>query len=369
MPCYWLKSQISRDHNDFMEVEKRNAALIRDPLLERVLRNKIPDASEIQLILFQHCNLACNFCGQDHKSRTGLDTIVQKADEIVSFMKGNLKKKHFVNMMGGEIFNDDLPDKVYEDYFRLCAHVDFEAKQMDHEVRFSFATNLIFANSGRVKNFFDKLDAHDIDFCVSTSYDFFGRQNALWSKEVFHQNLELFQEKIRVINVVLTKPSIQKLIQNNDATFVALYEKFEIFFEYFQPERNSDLLMPSDDEILKAFIFLAQNYPKSSPVAGMLNSRQNRMTCYGMNSMTLLPSGEKARCRYLDYKPDAFKNDVNYQSNSNIVSSFLEENECLKCQWFERCTLRCFVQADWKNREKSQICIFKTFFGQLAELK
>ncbi|MFN9066677.1 MAG: hypothetical protein ACK5V3_05570, partial [Bdellovibrionales bacterium] len=62
-----------------------------------------------------------------------------------------------------------------------------------------------------------------------------------------------------------------------------------------------------------------------------------------------------------------FNSEVNYQSNSNIVTSFIEENECLSCEWFQRCTLRCFVQADWEKREKTSVCLFKTFFSEITK--
>ncbi|MFN9068843.1 MAG: radical SAM protein, partial [Bdellovibrionales bacterium] len=288
----------------------RSSDLQRDPVLEKLLKNKIPDASEIQLILFQHCNLACNFCGQDHKSKTGLDTIVQKAEQIVDFMKNNLRKKHFVNVMGGEIFNDDITDHIYEDYFRLLNHVHFEASQMDHEVRFSFATNLVFKKTDRVLSFFKKLEDHDIDFCLATSYDFTGRHNQLWDRQQYLDNTNTFSAFIRTINVVLTKPSIQNMINSKDPLFDQLYEKYQIFFEYYQPEKNPHILMPTDQEILDALIYLAKNYPKSSPVSEMINNSQNQMTCFGLNSMTLLPTGEKTRCRYLEYKPNSFNSEV-----------------------------------------------------------
>lgn len=151
-------------------------------------------------------------------------------------------------------------------------------------------------------------------------------------------------------------------MSTEDKYFDFLYENFELFFEYYQPEANPEALMPSDKEILDAFLFLAKKYPNVSPIKDLVNNTQNRMTCYGLNSMTLLPDGSMARCRYMKQAPDSFKHEVNYKSNSNITNAFLKENDCLSCEWFERCSFRCFVQADWAKRNPEARCIFKTFF-------
>lgn len=344
-----------------------NKELETDKFLVSMLDKKIPESSEIQLILFQHCNLSCNFCGQDHKSRTGIDTITQKADEIIKFIKNNIRKSHIVNIMGGEVFNDDLPDHVFNDYKRLIFEVNQYAISTDQIVRFNWATNLIFKNYEKVQKLFADLDKAEITTYISTSYDFFGRKTALWKDELFKANVEYFSDRIKTINFVLTRPAIQYMINEKDEYFDYLYSKFHIFFEYFQPEKNSDLLMPTDDELLEMFLFLAKKYPNVSPINDWLKNDQNRMTCYGLNSMTLLPDGKKARCRYLSYKEGDFKHKVNYQNNGEIVQAFMAENECLSCEWYNRCSMRCFVQADWSKRQKSQRCIFKTFFEKTVK--
>ena len=343
-----------------MIVDKANLKV--DEFLNKLLERKIPESSEVQLILFQHCNLKCNFCGQDHKNATGLDTITLKAEEIKKFMTGNLRKSHIINMMGGELFNDDLPQRVFDDYSRLLLDIHQFAMETEQKVYFNFATNLIFNARERVLDFVKTMKSHGISCNMSTSYDFYGRKSKLWDEDLFKANIDYFQDHIKTINCVLTKPAIQLFTRTPDAYFDYLYSKFDIFFEYYQPEANPQILMPSDKEILDAFLFLAKKYPNVSPIKDLVNNTQNRMTCYGLNSMTLLPDGSKARCRYMEHPEGAFKNDVDYKSNSNITNAFLQENECLSCEWFERCSFRCFVQADWSRRKIEDKCIFKTFF-------
>src|SRR5690606_20009766 len=184
-----------------------------DEFLNRLLDRKIPESSEVQLILFQHCNLRCNFCGQDHSNPTGIDTIVQKSEEIINFMTNNFRKSHIVNMMGGEIFNDDLPEKVFDDYLRLTSIIHEFAISTEQVVRFNFATNLIFTKKERVLSFIQKVISKGIECYLSTSYDFFGRKSKLWPVELFEENIEYFQRHIKTINCILTKPAIHRFTQ------------------------------------------------------------------------------------------------------------------------------------------------------------
>jgi len=344
-----------------------NTELEVDEFLNKILDRKIPESSEIQLILFQQCNLKCSFCGQDHDSPLGLDSITQKAASIIKFITGNQRKSHIVNMMGGELFHDGFPDKIYDDYERLIKKIYHYAQQSGQVVKFNFATNLIFTNNERVLNFVHKMKTAGVECYMSTSYDFAGRKNKLWNKDLFEKNILIFKDYLKTINVVLTKPAIHSFTKEHDEYFEFLYGNFEMFFEYYQPEANPEILMPSDKEILDAFLFLAKKYPNVSPIKELIKNTSNRMTCYGLNSMTLLPDGSMARCRYMKHAPDAFKHEVNYKSNSNIATAFIQENECLSCEWFERCSFRCFVQADWSKRKSEAKCIFKTFFENVVK--
>jgi radical SAM protein with 4Fe4S-binding SPASM domain len=344
-----------------------NTELEVDYFLNKVLDRKIPESSEIQLILFQQCNLKCSFCGQDHDSPQGLDTITQKAATIIRFITGNPRKSHIVNMMGGELFHDGFSEKIYDDYEKLVSKIHGYAHQIGHKVKFNFATNLIFEKYERVLYFLEKIKASGVECYISTSYDFAGRKNKLWNKNLFEKNIIIFKDHIKTINIVLTKPAIHNFTKEHDPYFDFLYENFDMFFEYYQPEANPEFLMPSDAEILDAFLFLAKKYPNVSPIMELVNNHQNRMTCYGLNSMTLLPDGSLARCRYMKHSTDAFKHEVNFNSNSNIVNAFLDDNQCLSCEWFERCSFRCFVQADWSKRKSEAKCIFKTFFEKIVQ--
>lgn len=330
--------------------------------VQQLLQNKTPNQSEIEIHLFEFCNLRCHFCGQDHDDKTGMFNISEKIPLVNEFIANNSEKKHILNIMGGEIFNDLIDDALFEDYFTFANQIHQFATQLGHECQFNWVTNLVYKKVDRVINLIKRLENAGISTKISTSYDFSGRRNRIWSEEVFHQNLTTLKNNIYTIGFVLTKPAIRFLLNSRDEYFEHLYQHYPLYFDFYVPENKASLLMPSDQDILAAYNYIAKNYPNVSPVKELLENGSNKMTCYSLNKLTLLPDNREVKCRYLKYKDTDFKTPIDYKSNDNIILNFVQENECLSCNWFDRCGFRCFVQADWAAREKTEVCIFKSFF-------
>lgn len=334
----------------------------KEQYLKHLLVNKLTDSSEIELHLFEYCNLACSFCGQDHDSKEGMNTIVDKAQQVIDFMKSSSMNAHCVNIMGGEIFNDDIIDSVFADYIVFCNLINTYADQTGQSVRFNFVTNLIFSKN--IANV-ERVLATIQNSMISTSYDFAGRGLDINRMLAFKANLERFKERIGVVGMVMTRPSIRKLLANNDRFFKEkLYPNYPIYFDWYVPENSADKMMPSEAEILDALLYLADEYPKIEPVRSLLENEQNKMSCYSLNKVTILPTGKEVTCRYLEYDKDKFHNEVDYSSNANIVEAHLDRQGCMGCEWFDRCQFRCFVQADWKAQERMQTCFMKEFFNR-----
>lgn len=332
--------------------------------LNDLLKDKISDSSEIELHLFEFCNLNCAFCGQDHNSTVGMSTIYQKAVSVIEFIKKSDLKKHTINIMGGEIFNDEIPHQLFEDYLDFYYEINDYCLVRDIEVRFNWVTNLIFnKNVPEVEKLFSRMSDNAF---ISTSYDFSGRGLNINRSLQFKHNLNHFKDKIGVVGFVLTRPSIKKLLNDQDKFFKeVLYPNYHLYFDYYVPEKSSDKMLPSDEELLEALRYLAKHYPNVSPVKQMIENEKNEMTCFSLNKVTILPDGREVTCRYLDYQPEDFIHPVDYSSNENIIEAHLERNQCISCQWFNKCTFRCFVQADWKKLERANYCVFKTFFDEL----
>ena len=332
-----------------------------------LLAAKVPDSSEIEVHLFEFCNLRCHFCGQDHEDKTGIDSVGDKIPRIKEFISNNPSRNHILNIMGGEIFNDNIENQTIDSYFEFAEEIHQHARSVGHQCQFNWVTNLVYKDGARVRSFIERLHEQGIKAKISTSYDFSGRKNKIWSEEIFHQNLTALADHIYTIGFVLTKPAIKFLISSNDPYFDYLYERFPLYFDFYVPENHAAILMPSDQDILDAYSFIAKKYPKVSPVKELLENSQNKMTCYSLNKLTLLPDNREVKCRYLNYKPGDFKSEVDYSTNDNIILNYVQENECLSCDWYSRCGFRCFVQADWSRREKLSRCLFKSFFENNKE--
>lgn len=334
--------------------------------LKHVLKDKVPDSTEIELHLFEFCNLSCSFCGQDHDSTEGMNTITEKANQVIGFIQQSGMTSHIVNTMGGEIFNDLVPDETFDQYWEFYNLINGWCAEHNHRVRFNWVTNLVFQKSDRVLDLITRMRAVGNNAFISTSYDFAGRGFNLNRTLQYGRNLKIFGDWITVIGFVLTKPAIRKILFKEDRFFKeVLYNNYTLYFDYYVPELGADKMMPSEQEMLDCMVFIAENYPEIYPVKDLILRERNKMTCYSMNKTTILPSGREVTCRYMEYQPVQFLSKVDYSSNSNIIEAHLERNKCLNCKWFDRCAFRCFVQADWAELERTEECLFREFFNRM----
>ena len=60
-----------------------------------LIDQKVIDYAEVIVILFEHCNLKCAFCPQDHNSfeNTSRESILSKVDYISTWINNNNKTK------------------------------------------------------------------------------------------------------------------------------------------------------------------------------------------------------------------------------------------------------------------------------------
>ena len=116
--------------------------------IANILRNKVPDYAEVEVFFFEHCNLKCVHCFQDHSATVGMsrDSILSKATLISEFVR-NAKKNHVVlNIMGGELFQDHLLSEFLPVYTEFIEIVSDAANQVNKTLRFNFVTNLLATN-------------------------------------------------------------------------------------------------------------------------------------------------------------------------------------------------------------------------------
>lgn len=356
-------------YTDFLKAKEQSP--VSETFIKAILKNKIPDEAEIEVSLFQICGLKCAFCWQDHDDKTGLESIVGKIEPITEFVKSNPSKKFNVCLMGGEIFEEAREDQHYEDYFTLIQGVNANAEPLGKKVKWILVTNLLFKDPTRVLAFTERLNEAGVEWCISSSLDFHGRPVKHSIETLWHKNVLRFKDHIGTINMVLTGPTIRRFLDRNTdrSYFDYLYrEGFPLSFDYYTPESNAELLVPSDEELLNFFLEVARNYPQMEPMKAWLENEFNQMSCMSLNKLTILPNNRMVTCRQLEYGGNDFQHQIHYESNANIIQSFITKKECLSCPYFGRCGFSCFVLDDhvyFSQRQKLSECLYKIMFREI----
>ncbi|MDR3607764.1 MAG: radical SAM protein [Oligoflexia bacterium] len=340
---------------------------------EVALRRKMNDEGEFFINFFERCNLQCGFCYQKHDDWTGIDGILGKVHSLLKQVDrlGSQYLGYQVNMMGGELFMDEVPDEVFEKYFEFVIKVSEGIRARGKYAHFHFVTNLIFSKTERVTNLLEQLKRHGHEVPICVSYDFSGRFNKA-TLEVFKRNLETFFPSIKMISTVLTKPNVEIMLgkrSEESATIdylKSLYNRgLYCYFDYFSPQHNAESYSPSDQELFEAFSWLIEHFPKSGPVQDMFDLRPQKMSCRA--DQIVQPDGTVGRCRILVDKRtlgDFGGTPYNFD-NGNMQGRFVENMGCLQCEYFDNCGLGCFLLHDYDKRPKMDTCLFRKLYQKI----
>lgn len=344
-------------------------------ITKSLLEEKRPkDVAEIELSLFENCNIKCDFCFLDTKSteHMSLQDMFSKIPIIEEFLKerAGCAQMLQVNFLGGELFQDKLIDQGYLAYYYAMAYRISELAEKYGFIgyRVIWVSNLLFANKEAVKEHIDALRAEGIDNHLIISYDFDGRPMS----NRYRKNLEWFgPEYIISLSLVGTIPSIIEFMKDRDEYFKnELYGKYEAYFDSYIPEHGYDDLMPSDSLMYEWYKFMADTYPKLKPVSNLIEKAENAMKCLSLNKITIFPDNTTSNCRWHRYVQDDFNTEYNVHDNAGMMQTYIDEEGCLSCEYFQKCGLRCFVQADWRNRDRDMQnpkCPMKAFFNYITK--
>ena len=343
------------------------------PESEKILRNllaqKAPIRTEVEVSFFQICNLKCAFCWQDHNDPTGVQSIREKANTVTEYINksDHLKDSINITMTGGELFQDDMADIIFDDLEYFITSVAKNNKTLvNKSLSFTLISSLFFEEKTliKVKSFLDKLKAAKINFAVATSWDPIGRPT-----KNFSHNLESLSEYVKGITTVMTAQSIKK-IMSGTSDFDYYNLQYGIEFDYYVPTATAQHMMPSDIELRDFFIYLATQYPETSIIRAWRESDINPITCGSLNKITILPDGSLVTCRQLQYDKNDFQSEVIQNSNANIIEKYITKNECLSCPYFSKCTLSCFVMNDHKSyqgKKTLSYCFYKDVFKHIED--
>jgi hypothetical protein len=315
------------------------------------IHNKRPSTGEIIVTLFEFCDLSCLFCNQDHDSILGIDTIVDKFEQVklsIDKLIPKGKKEFSIHIMGGEVFSDKLSDKVYADYEELVNKIRDYGKEKNIPISVSFITNFVWTKTERVRNFIEKTQVD-----IMTSYDPSGRFNKN-TFEIYKENIRNFKDYISSVNIVITKPSIDKFLNKQVPFFDYLYENFETYFDYYGPAKNQEFLLPTDVDIRNFMIFLVNNWPNSIPVRDFFSKTKQKMTC--MDTYTVMPTGNWGGCGHFENIEKVIP--IKHITEQTWVDSY----NCFECEHFQRCSLGCFMSNHVNGMRTQKECWLKEVY-------
>lgn len=366
--------------SDIPVVIKQDTLPVKEPSLpaditKALLEEKRPkDVIEVELSLFENCNIKCDFCFLDTKSKENmsLEAMLSKLPVIEEFLKAREGAAYMlqVNFLGGELFQDKLIKEGYLNHYASMA-VSIAEMAMRYgfkECRMIWVSNLLFGNKEAVKEHIDLLRGLGIDNHLIISYDFDGRPMS----NRYRSNLEWFgPEYIISLSLVGTIPSIHEFMKDRDEYFKnELYGKYNAYFDSYIPEHDFDDLMPPDSLMYKWYKFMADTYPKLKPVSNLIGNQENAMKCLSLNKITIFPDNTTSNCRWDRYVQDDFNTKMDIHDNAGMMQTYIDEEGCLTCEYFQKCGLRCFVQADWRNRNRDMQnpkCPMKAFFNYITK--
>ena len=202
---------------------------------------------------------------------------------------------------------------------------------------------------------------------LTTSYDPRGRFNTK-NFNLFLENIDIVRSHLRSVGVVMTRPNIIAIMKG-DSKLESLYNKIELYFDYYSPEESFKTSLPKDSELLVFFKYMLQKYPKAEPFKSWRENDINRMTCRSSN--VILPDGGGGKCRSLVAKKlyNEFLSEFDTQNNDSMEKSFIERRNCLTCEFFKKCGLGCFLQSDFLKHNDLDDCLFYLTFKEIEEDK
>lgn len=344
-----------------------------------LLDQKRSKREEYFVTLFDYCNLDCVFCWQDHDSKIGMDRVIPNAKALVQMIDRRQAKEFDCQIMGGELFCDDVSDEMFDQYLAFARIINDFAKPRGIDFTLTWVTNLIYSDNDRVIAFINELK-EEMDVRLCTSYDPTGRFNTE-TLELFLKNLPVYGDMLQDISMVLTSPNIKILLRDEDKVFKKLYDDgYNISADYYLPcstsvarrfsRRIDKVLSPDDTELLMIFYYLVDKYPNVAPVRDWIKNQTNELACRSSN--VLFPDGSTGKCRKMvvEEARDDFTTKIteeSMQDNSDIEHKFLAKNYCMTCEYFQRCGLGCYLQSDYTKQIELEDCVFKLTFDYITK--
>lgn len=336
-------------------------------IAEKILANKQSKIAEIEIHLFENCNIACGYCSQDHNDAGPNQESFDRKFELAKKYMAKLSRsstKAKISIMGGELFQDKFETEVWEMYKTLITRLYEEAKKwFPDNVAIEATTNFLFNNDRPLETLLYELRVNNIDLRLKTSWDAKGRPFTDRLTMNYMRNLTLFRPYIESISYCLHKPNIHALL-NGEATKLDYLKVAgtELCFDWYIPDGKNDAkYFPTDEECKQALMYIMKKYPDSSIVREMLSGEIGQVQCCSENRI-LIPANEQvSNCIYL---PNQYKNPMNRDTTYDKASTFMMEQGCVECPHLMSCGLYCYAASDYAKRVQSATCFIREAYEQ-----
>lgn len=317
-----------------------------------ILTPKKAGRKEAHVILFEYCNLQCSFCHQDHDSTVGMDNMMGKIETLLS--NTDKTDPYIINLTGGELFLDEFPDELFEEYFnigkRLLTHYD--------DAVLVLGANLVYEKIDRLKLLVNRLRVYGV-VKVATSYDPSGRFTKK-SFELFMENVGKMHGYVETVNVVITKQNIESILAGKEnATLGWLSSQFSVYFDHYIPSEQYELIQPTEDLIGELYLYLNKHHPQSHPIVAWKQNSFNSTTC--RSTKIINKDGVVTTCWSEAGKDVILDEGLGLAAKADAEQRFLDHYDCLACEYYQRCGLRCFLHHSFVESD-AQTCSIKKMF-------
>lgn len=322
-----------------------------------VLEEKKGSVKESHLILFEYCNLRCSFCHQDHESKVGMGADAMWSKMEVMFKNTNPKDPYVVNITGGELFLDEIPDDYFDVYYGIARRI----MEYYDDVVVVFGTNLVYRSIERVMSLVKGLKEHG-KVKLATSYDPAGRFDRD-SYTLFMHNLNVVREYVDTVNVVITKQNIDTILAGKETNQLTwLCDNFSVYFDHYIPSIDHERLQPTEDQIGKLYLYLNSNHPNSYPLLSWKQNQWNDTTC--RSTKIINKDGVVSTCWSEAGKNSILDEGLGLIAKNQAEQQFLDHYNCFACEYYQRCGLRCFLHHSFIEGG-SKDCQIKSLFDQI----
>ena len=338
---------------------------------------------EIQCLLHTHCNLRCKFCfetksgGIRENNKINVDYIRKLPKIIERSIIPRYKRKNGIveiSMMGGELFSDDIPDEIFDEYYNFASAM----KEMIHEnypdatIRFKCLSNGVYKNLDRVIQFLDSFGSK-----IILSYDPIDRFSCDQQKQIWKETFDYFKNKEKyklTLSIVLTKKTILEYF--NDPLFITLGNMIYTDTNIYVPRLDYHEYLPSDDDLFNFYkwcidhelfnlsmvhnLFIAAIHNINTSSCGRKSDfifGEDFLKKYNSNFVdkcteeSPIPKDE-----YYGYYSDVIKDVCDCARYKRPIG--LQKRGCFTCEHFKYCPKMCWTQILFQHYPMGE-CPFK----------